>query len=397
MTSPLSAAVLPTRQRDWDWSVGIWLMRCWPGGGEILRRRFPTKVSDEHRRCGFPGVIVSGRDCFWVRDSDGRFVWFAGPRGGLFAGWICAAGTSVGGEERRILRSACLLICCDGSLDRTLKSWAAVLIHPKHQTHIELNFRDGINRHLANLASSDQPRGRTAEDLGNQSGGKKVAGHQVAGHQVAGEPVAGDPVAGDRSDNADDSKRSRFIVAIGGSAGSFTEIVKIVSSLSSNFEGSVVIATHRTPSRRNTLVEVLGHRAKIRVIEPTDEESVQCTTVYVGNSRDRVSLEGGEFEIAEDSSGIARHRRIDDLFHSVAASAKANAVGVILSGMLHDGTEGLRAIHDAGGVCMVQDPEQAINDSMPKHAIAGVPTARVGTTEEIMSWLMEISAERGAL
>lgn len=266
------------------------------------------------------------------------------------------------------------------------------MIHPKHQTHIELNFRDGINRHLANLASSDQSRGRTAEDLGNQSGGKKVAGHQVAG-----EPVAGDPVAGDRSDNADDSKRSRFIVAIGGSAGSFTEIVKIVSSLSSNFEGSVVIATHRTPSRRNTLVEVLRHRAKIRVIEPTDEESVQCTTVYVGNSRDRVSLEGGEFEIAEDSSGIARHRRIDDLFHSVAASAKANAVGVILSGMLYDGTEGLRAIHDAGGVCMVQDPEQAINDSMPKHAIAGVPTARVGTTEEIMSWLMEISAERGAL
>ena len=184
-----------------------------------------------------------------------------------------------------------------------------------------------------------------------------------------------------------------FVVAIGGSAGSFKEIVKIVASISNTFEGCVLIATHRTPDQRNTLAEVLGHRARIDVLEPEDEDCLVCTKIYVGNSCDRVEVQGDEFEVDEDSSNLARIRRIDDLFISVAGSSGANAVGIILSGMLSDGVEGLQAIHDAGGVCLIQDPGQAEHDSMPVKALAKVPSARVGSTEEIMSWLMEIALD----
>lgn len=184
-----------------------------------------------------------------------------------------------------------------------------------------------------------------------------------------------------------------LVVAIGGSAGSYVEIEKIVKSLSVFFNGTVVIAMHRIPKQENTLIESLGNRAKVKVLEPQDEEDLECTTIYVGSSMDRVGVDDVEFEVREDTSARARMRRIDDLFESVADSAGKHAVGVILSGTLTDGVKGLRAIHEAGGTCLVQHPAQARHDSMPQKALDAVPSARVGTTEEIESWLMELSAD----
>ncbi|WP_233215708.1 chemotaxis protein CheB [Rhodopirellula bahusiensis] len=192
-------------------------------------------------------------------------------------------------------------------------------------------------------------------------------------------------------------EKPEIVVAIGGSAGAFQEIVKIVEYMPNWFSGTVIIATHRTPNHKNTLAELLGHKARVAVEEPEDEECLECTTIYIGNSRDRVEVDENAFDVNEDVSFRARLRRIDDLFLSVAASAGCDAVGVILSGMLDDGTRGLKAIADAGGVCMIQCPEQAERDSMPLNALSAVPSARIGITEEIISWLMEMSAERGAL
>ena len=188
----------------------------------------------------------------------------------------------------------------------------------------------------------------------------------------------------------------QLVIAIGGSAGSYREIEKITQSLPNWFQGTILIATHRSPSNQNTLVKILGNRAQVRVIEPEDEDCLECTTIYVGNPKDRVEVNRSAFDINEDTSLYARMRRIDDLFLSVAKSSGRNSVGVILSGMLNDGVEGLQAIHEAGGTCFVQNPTEAEQDSMPLQALSAVPTARVGTTDEIESWLMDLSIKKAA-
>ena len=187
---------------------------------------------------------------------------------------------------------------------------------------------------------------------------------------------------------------SNLIIAIGGSAGGIKEIVTILSKLPEDYQGCIVIATHRHPSHDNVLAEVLGYKARVEIAEPYDHECLQCTTVFVGAPDEKVEVDFDEFHIERDPTGKSKLKRIDDLFSSVAKSAKQNAVGVILSGMLTDGVQGLKDIHEAGGYCIVQDPKDAEFDSMPVHALSKVPANFVGTADEIANVLIEIAKDR---
>jgi len=119
-------------------------------------------------------------------------------------------------------------------------------------------------------------------------------------------------------------------------------------------------------------------------------EKLSCTTVYVGAPAESVEIEGNRIHSEIDVSDVSRMERIDDLFITAAKSARENAVGVILTGMLSDGVEGLKAIHKAGGYCIVQDPKDAKFDSMPKNALAEVDADFVGTSDEIADRLITL-------
>lgn len=185
-----------------------------------------------------------------------------------------------------------------------------------------------------------------------------------------------------------------LIIAIGASAGGLREIVTIVEGLPLQFAGTLIIATHRDPKRESRLADILGRRAHVRVLEPADEESLECATIYIGSPDETVEVNGHEFDVAIDTSGYARMRRIDDLFESVAKSAKENAVGVILSGMLNDGVAGMRAIKNAGGRCVIQSPSDAACPSMPLNALDEVDPVFMGSAAEIASFLVELAAGR---
>ena len=187
---------------------------------------------------------------------------------------------------------------------------------------------------------------------------------------------------------------SNLIVAIGGSAGSIKEIITIIANLPEDYQGCIVVATHRNPTHDNMLAKVLGYKARVEISEPSDHECLECTTVFVGAPDEKVEVDFNEFHIERDPSGKSKLKRIDDLFSSVAKSAKENAVGVILSGMMTDGVQGLKDIHDAGGYCIVQDPQDADFVSMPVNALAEVKANFVGTAEEIAKLLIDIASER---
>ncbi len=123
-------------------------------------------------------------------------------------------------------------------------------------------------------------------------------------------------------------------------------------------------------------------------------DELHCMTIYVGNSSEVVKVDGSMFDVVEDASNAARRSRIDDLFFSVAESAKENAVGVVLSGMLDDGVAGSAHSKRMGGECIVQDPQDAKFDSMPRNALDSVQADFVGTSEAIAEKLIEIAEER---
>lgn len=186
-----------------------------------------------------------------------------------------------------------------------------------------------------------------------------------------------------------------LLVVIGASAGGLSPIRSIVSQLPSTFQGVVVVATHRDPAaKENSLLDILGRDARLTVREPVDGESLQCTTIYVGHPSQTFQLDGRGAQLDDIAGHMERSQRIDELFHSAARHAGSNAVGIILSGTLDDGIAGLKAIHEAGGTCIVQDPQKAKFEGMPREALATVDVDLVGDATEIASLLVELAAGR---
>ena len=194
-------------------------------------------------------------------------------------------------------------------------------------------------------------------------------------------------------ENSDPTFRN-LLIAIGSSAGGYPEVVKIISALPETFQASIVLASHRNPDLANTLVSALDNKAKINVVEPWDDECLQCTNIYVGAPNQRVEVEGDHFDINVETSAQSRIRRIDDLFKSVARSAGKNAVGIVLSGLLSDGVEGIKAINEAGGICIVQDPADADYGGLPENVLAQVNAHFVGTSEDIAKLLVALASDR---
>lgn len=184
------------------------------------------------------------------------------------------------------------------------------------------------------------------------------------------------------------------LVAIGASAGGVKPIARLVKMLPSNFNGIAIIATHRTPGQPSLMKELLQFFSSMHVADATDNHPIECGAIYIGSPEERVRVDRDRLDVVVSTSKFARMTRIDELFFSVAESAGPNAIGVVLSGMLWDGVSGLKAIHEAGGYCIVQDPKDAIFRSMPENALAAVPVDFIGTPEGIAQKLIELTADR---
>lgn len=191
-----------------------------------------------------------------------------------------------------------------------------------------------------------------------------------------------------------------LLIAIGASAGGLQAITKILEKLPESLQATIIIANHRDPKSPNVMSSIIRRSTRLTVKDAEDDLPIECTTVYLGGPAETVEVEGEDhgrianLDVDTKTSFVARSQRIDDLFKSVAEVAGKNAVGVVLSGMLWDGVEGLQAIKKAGGVCIVQDPEEAMFRSMPENALELVDADFVGTTREIASYLMELAVEK---
>jgi two-component system CheB/CheR fusion protein len=130
-----------------------------------------------------------------------------------------------------------------------------------------------------------------------------------------------------------------------------------------------VVVLHLSPTAESDLVDILQDVTRLRVERAADGQRARRGTVYVCAPGQRLTLDEGRLHV-EKVTEPHDPLSIDRFFRSLAADQGENAVGIVLSGSGSDGTLGLRAIKEAGGVAMVQSPDEAEHPRMPESALA---------------------------
>jgi two-component system, chemotaxis family, CheB/CheR fusion protein len=161
-------------------------------------------------------------------------------------------------------------------------------------------------------------------------------------------------------------------VGIGASAGGLAALEGFFSAMSSHHEPGMafVIVQHLAPDHKSILTDLIQRCTPLRVTEVENGVTVQPDCIYIIPPNRDMALLHGSLQLLEPTTPRLRRLPIDFFFKSLAQDRRERAIGIVLSGTGSDGTIGVRAIKSEGGMVMVQHPEAAEYDGMPRSAIA---------------------------
>jgi two-component system, chemotaxis family, protein-glutamate methylesterase/glutaminase len=181
-------------------------------------------------------------------------------------------------------------------------------------------------------------------------------------------------------------------VAIGASAGGIEALRDLVAALPGDFPAALLVVLHLPPDANSVLPQILSRAGSLRAVQAEDGAALGGGTIAVAPPDAHLLVEDGRVRL-EHGPRINGHRpAIDPLFRSVADAYGAAAAGVVLSGVLDDGTAGLMAIKRAGGVTFAQDPDDALYEMMPRNAIELVTPDHVAPARELGALLARLAA-----
>ena len=174
----------------------------------------------------------------------------------------------------------------------------------------------------------------------------------------------------DGEGESDHSGPSFFIVGVGASAGGLEALTAFLRGLSLD-SMAVVIVQHLAPDHESMLPALLARATTAAVVAVKDGMQVEAGKIYVIPPNSNLAILQGTLHLMPPPASAAHGPRlpIDYFFRSLAADRGARSVGVVLSGTGSDGTFGLQAIKEAGGITFAQDPASAKYDGMPRSAI----------------------------
>jgi len=183
------------------------------------------------------------------------------------------------------------------------------------------------------------------------------------------------------------------IVAFGASAGGVAALRMIVADLPRDLDAAVLIVLHIPVHTPTTLHEVLALRSSLPVKLAEDRERLRHGVIYVAPTDRHFVVERAHVRLTRGPRENRVRPCIDVLFRSIALHYGARAMGVVLTGTLDDGTAGLWAIKDRGGLAIVQDPKECEWPSMPENALKHVAVDHVLLASEMGRALPRLFAE----
>jgi two-component system chemotaxis response regulator CheB len=158
------------------------------------------------------------------------------------------------------------------------------------------------------------------------------------------------------------------VIVIGASAGGVEAISRVVAELPRELRASVFVVLHISRGR-SMLPEILTRAGRLPAAHPTDGEPLQYGRIYVAPPDHHLIVLDGSVRVVHTASENGVRPAVDPLFRSAARVYGPRVIGVILTGALDDGTAGIAAIKEAGGITIAQDPQEAFSPGMPRSAI----------------------------
>ncbi len=184
---------------------------------------------------------------------------------------------------------------------------------------------------------------------------------------------------------------AHMLVAIGASWGGLEVLRSILRDLPVGLNAAVVIAQHRSPESHPTAMrDLLGAVTRLHVVEAGDKDELRSGTAYIAAPDYHLLIEPGLMTLSTDEPVSYARPSIDVLFETAAESYRERCIGVVLTGANDDGARGLARVVELGGTAIVQDPEDARRDEMPRAALRTTPSARVAAVAEIAPLIVDL-------
>lgn len=180
------------------------------------------------------------------------------------------------------------------------------------------------------------------------------------------------------------------IIVVGASAGGVEALVKFVSKLPENLAASVFVVLHIPPRNPSMMPAILSRASSLPATHPTDGTHIKRGHIYIASPDHHLLLEEGHIRVIRGPKENRHRPAVDPLFRSAAVVYGPRVIGVVLTGALDDGTAGLLAIKQQGGIAVVQDPNDAIYPSMPRSAIEHVEVDYVLPLADITSQIVSL-------
>lgn len=182
----------------------------------------------------------------------------------------------------------------------------------------------------------------------------------------------------------DDVSIVNYIVVIGASAGGVEALSSLVAGLPEDLPAPVLITHHQSPQSQSMMPAILSRAGKIHARTALNNQPLEPGHIYVAPPDQHLLVKEGRVILGRGPKENSTRPAIDPLFRTAAAAYGSGVISVILSGNLDDGTAGMAAVKECGGIAIVQDPAEASYPGMPESAIQNVavdyilPVAEIG-------------------
>lgn len=184
----------------------------------------------------------------------------------------------------------------------------------------------------------------------------------------------------------------KYVVVVGASAGGLTAVTELVAQLKPGMNIAVLVVLHLS---RKGISEFLVHKlqqvTQLHCVAAADEATIHQDHIYVAPPNYHLLVKDGRTIIGHGPEENRWRPSIDVLFRSAAVHYNGCTIGIVLSGLLDDGTAGMLAIKKTGGKCIVQDPNQAEYPDMPLSVLNNMEVDHCVPLEEMGKVLMEIT------
>lgn len=163
---------------------------------------------------------------------------------------------------------------------------------------------------------------------------------------------------------------AKAVIVIGSSAGGVEAVSQLLTRLPSDLDAAVLIVQQIPGHSPNELAAMLNKRSNLPVAIAVHGEKILPSRVYLAPPNEHLIVKRDSICLGNGPKENRSRPAVDVLFRTAAHNYGSRVVGVVLSGVLNDGTAGLMAIQTHGGKTIVQDPDEAVFDGMPRSAIA---------------------------